>query len=80
KVPLQRNPASRFSFIRQNGGLLLFADGECFECRGETAELAELLCAHTAIVVEENFIRSASAIDLITRLYNQGSLAFEAED
>lgn len=80
KVPLQRNSASRFSFIRQNGGLLLFADGECFECRGETAELAELLCAHTAIVVEENFIRSASAIDLITRLYNQGSLAFEAED
>ncbi|MXP44057.1 cupin domain-containing protein [Allopontixanthobacter sediminis] len=80
KVPLHRNPASRFSFVRQNGGILLFADGECFECRAESAELAELLCAQTAIMVEDKFIHSASAIDLITRLYNQGSLAFEAED
>lgn len=81
KVPLQRNPASRFSFIRQDEGeVLLFADGECFECRGGTAELAELLCAQTAIMVEEKFVGSDHAVELITSLYNQGSLAFEPED
>lgn len=80
-VPLQRNPASRFSFIRQTeGALLLFADGACFECQGETAKLAQLLCAQTSLRVEQKFVGSAPAVELITSLYNQGSLAFEAED
>src|SRR3546814_9111265 len=36
-VPLCRNPASRFSFIRQRANsVLLFVDGECFECVNET--------------------------------------------
>src|SRR3546814_5526390 len=45
-VPLLRNPASRFSFIRRNeNSVLLFVDGQCFECVQETAVLAEQLCA-----------------------------------
>src|SRR3546814_3793193 len=45
-VPLLRNPASRFSFIRRNeNSVLLFVDGQCFECRSEehTSELQSLM-------------------------------------
>jgi 50S ribosomal protein L16 3-hydroxylase len=73
---LIRNPASRFSFVRgQAGSVLLFVDGECHECAGELAGFAEALCAEERIAEVP-----AAAIALILTLFNQGSLALEAED
>ena len=79
--PLSRNPASRFSFIRRDGGsVLLFVDGECFACAGETSAFAEILCAQDRFSVHPDLIKSDSAMALIAELFNQGSVAFEPED
>lgn len=78
---LRRNPASRFSFIRQAGGsLLLFADGECFECAGEEALFAEQLCAGDSIAIDSALAQSEPGSALILRLLNQGSIALDEED
>jgi 50S ribosomal protein L16 3-hydroxylase len=73
---LHRNPASRFSFIRQpDGALLLFADGESFECGEEAAVFAEQICAQDRIAIDTDLAKSEQAMALIVRLYNQGSVA-----
>lgn len=80
-MALQRNPASRFSFIRQSAdALLLFVDGECFDCGADTAPLAEAICAAPDIAVTPAWQQSDAAIALIAALYNQGSIAFEEQD
>jgi 50S ribosomal protein L16 3-hydroxylase len=77
---LSRNPASRFSFVRQAAGaVLLFVDGECFECAGETAAFAETLCAEDRVEVDPALGRSESVTMLVAVLFNQGSLAFDPE-
>ena len=79
--PLTRNPASRFSFIRQEGaGVLLFVDGACFECAGEVAAFAEALCARDVAVVDPELTRSNVAMTLLAQLLNQGSVAFEDDE
>jgi 50S ribosomal protein L16 3-hydroxylase len=78
--PLYRNPASRFSFIRQETAILLFADGHCFECSGDTATLGEKLCSGSVLRLDADLARSAPALVLITALMNQGSLAFDGWD
>ena len=77
--PLTRNPASRFSFIRQGASVLLFVDGECFECSEETAGFAETLCAQDCIETEPHLANSPAAMELIAQLVNQGSVAFDSE-
>jgi 50S ribosomal protein L16 3-hydroxylase len=80
-LPLSRNPASRFSFIRQDAGaLLLFVDGQTFACAGEMATFAEQLCARDEVTVDPDLRASDAAMTLITMLVEQGSVAFEAED
>ncbi|MBO9579992.1 MAG: cupin domain-containing protein [Sphingobium sp.] len=77
-VALVRNPASRFSFVRQGGSdVLLFVDGECFECRGETAAFAERLCAGDRVEIAPRLSGSDAALALIGTLLSQGSIAFE---
>jgi 50S ribosomal protein L16 3-hydroxylase len=79
--PLCRNPASRFSFIRQDaGGVLLFVDGGCFECTGETAAFAKTLCAQDRVTVDPQLTKSEAAMTLLAQLFNQGSVALEGED
>lgn len=78
--PLCRNPASRFSFIRQDSGVLLFVDGQCFECTDEMMALAEQLCAMDRIDVTADLLKSDAAMILIASLFNQGSLAFDDDD
>jgi 50S ribosomal protein L16 3-hydroxylase len=73
---LARNPASRFSFIRQDEAVLLFVDGECFECTGKAAAFAERLCADDRPSIGPGDTAQA----LITQLVNQGSVAFEEEE
>ncbi len=75
---LLRNPASRFSFVR--GQVLLFVDGECFECAGEVGALAERLCAGERVEVGPELADSNAAMELIATLFSQGSVAFEPED
>jgi 50S ribosomal protein L16 3-hydroxylase len=78
---LNRNPASRFSFIRQEGSaILLFVDGECFECTGETTTLAETLCAHDCVMVDPALTASDATMTLLVQLFNQGSIAFDPEE
>jgi len=78
---LRRNPASRFSFIRQaDGSLLLFVDGECFECDRESAAFAEQLCARDRIAIGPELAKFEPAMRLIVTLFNQGSIAFAEDD
>lgn len=76
-VPVLRNPASRFAFVRQGAGVLLFVDGEMFECSGDVAALAKMLCAE-----DENMVGEASddAVELLVVLANMGSIAFAGDD
>jgi 50S ribosomal protein L16 3-hydroxylase len=77
---LVRNPASRFSFVRDNSELLLFVDGECVECSDETAAFAAHLCAEEGVDIAPELARSEAVRSLIVRLVNQGSVAFEDGD
>ncbi len=77
--PLHRNPASRFSFVRQAAGVLLFVDGECFECDGELALFAETLCAQDHVTIVARPIRGPATIAIITQLLSRGALAFDSD-
>ena len=80
-VSLLRNPASRFSFIRQRAAsVLLFVDGECFACTDDAAAFTELLCARDRVLASPDAIMSKPTMDLIVELLNQGSIAFDLED
>ena len=79
-TPLIRNPASRFSFVRGDaGGVLLFVDGACHDCAGDTAAFAEMLCAGDCVAVGAKALDSDAVMELITRLFNQGSVGFEID-
>lgn len=78
-TPLIRNPASRFSFIRETGSsVLLFADGHCFACTDEAADFAQAICAQSELAVTPD--TSSSTLELITALFNEGSLGFDVQD
>ena len=80
-VPVIRNPASRFSFIRQTADAVwLFVDGACLECIGANAALAEQFCAQDRIVIEPKLIGCEPAMALLSRLVAHGSIAFDEED
>jgi 50S ribosomal protein L16 3-hydroxylase len=77
-MPLIRNPASRFSFIRQSAqSLLLFVDGKSFDCAEASSALAERLCANDHLSVDEASASSEAAMSLIVTLLKQGSIAFD---
>lgn len=79
-VPLLRNPASRFSFVRHGAdALTLFVDGQSFACEGPAAVVAEQICAQDSIEFGPALLE-ASAAGLLVGLLNQGSVAFEADD
>jgi len=76
-IPLLRNPASRFAFIRREGGALsLSVDGRAYECTGLTAEFAEQLCAQDHVRIGAPLLGSDEALALIIDLLNLGSVAF----
>ena len=77
---LQRNPASRYSFIRQGSSILLFADGHCFDCGTDIASLAEQLCSSPMVAANPDLAQNPGAVGLIKTLIDQGSLAFDEED
>ena len=78
---LERNPASRFAFVAQEAGaVLLFVDGECYECSGVAAGFAQAICARERLVVDRVIAAGEEAKALIVELLNQGSLAFVEDD
>ena len=77
---LHRNPASRFSFIRQDNRLLLFVDGNCWDCDPDSTAFAENICARKSIAAESAWAESTQVTALITELINAGSLAIDEED
>ncbi len=78
--PLCRNPASRFSFIRQGELFILFVDGQSFDCKDEAIALAEQLCAMGHIDISPDMLKSDAALTLLASLFNQGSIAFDEDD
>ncbi len=79
-VPMRRNPASRFSFFRQEAhSVLLFVDGQSFECSGEAASFAEMLCANDCFTVDHELGKSTRVLELLRTLFDRGSLTFESE-
>ncbi|GGB59478.1 ribosomal protein uL16 3-hydroxylase [Blastomonas aquatica] len=77
-MELQRNPASRFAFVREGGeALVLFVDGETFECSAETSALGETICANDTVRIEA---ATDAACDLLQSLCNMGSVAFVSDD
>lgn len=77
-VPLLRNPASRFSFVRcKERGLTLFVDGRAYRCGGATATLAERLCAAERLWIELDLLGPEESLNLILDLVNEGSVACE---
>lgn len=79
-VGLSRNPASRFSFIRQqDGGAVLFVDGESHECRGKAVSLAQELCSGPAFTLDPALADLPDVVATIATLVDQGSLAFDDE-
>ena len=72
---LHRNPASRFSFIRNSeNSVQLFVDGNSFDCRDAVSRFAEKLCGNHTISVEQSDLQMKEIASLIAHLYNQGSL------
>ncbi|MBU0557348.1 MAG: cupin domain-containing protein [Alphaproteobacteria bacterium] len=77
-LPVRRNPASRFVFVREGEeALSLFVDGEAFACTGEAAGFAERLCAADDVPIETV---DAAVLALIAALASQGSVTLGAED
>jgi 50S ribosomal protein L16 3-hydroxylase len=74
---LRRNPASRFSFVRDGDAIVLFVDGEAFVCEGEMVGFAERLCAQDSVVIDKTLARSAPLAAVCTAWRNQGSVAIE---
>jgi 50S ribosomal protein L16 3-hydroxylase len=80
-LPLRRTPGSRLSFIRRDAGsVLLFADGTSFDCGGETARLAEEICARACLRIDPDLANSDAAMTLLAELLNQGSLELDGPD
>lgn len=72
-----RNFASRFVFVREDDGLVLFVDGESYPCTGAAARFAEALCANHEIEVDEI---DDAVVALLIDLANRGAIAFEEDD
>ena len=75
-VGLERNPASRFSFIRQGeDAVALFVDGRTYGCSGPAADAARKICADTQLELAAETIDDPAVAELIVDLVNRGCLA-----
>lgn len=80
QVALLRNPASRMVFIATGTDMLtLFADGQNFDCTGETAALARALCADDSLILDSALASAPAVVDLLILLCNLGCITFESE-
>lgn len=76
-----RNPASRFSFVRQEAGaIMLFVDGIEWALSGPAARIAERLSASSRFIVERADLSDHDVSALIVELINRGSIASTVAD
>lgn len=76
-VAVERNPASRFAFIRQDDeAVVLFVDGESHDLTGDAARFAEAICGRTRLVLDP----VSRAETIVKHLIDQGSLRFDTAD
>lgn len=74
---LTRNEGSRFSYYQlADDKVILFADGNSFECEGATCALATGLCQNVNIVINQGDW-SDQALQILVSLFNQGSVYCE---
>ncbi len=77
---LHKSPSARFAWIRQNGAVLLFADGQGMVCDTECLPLIQALCDPTVRSLDnQTLLREPNCLDMVRNLYNQGSLIIIAE-
>jgi 50S ribosomal protein L16 3-hydroxylase len=74
---LRRNPASRFAFVRDGAGVILFVDGEAFGCAGTAAVFAEALCRSDVAALDRAQCDDDATIAVMTRLLNAGRVTIE---
>ena len=75
-IALQRNPASRFSFIRRGeDSVMLFVDGRSCLCTGPAATVAKRICNAAAFEVDAEQMDDPAIAELIVDLVNRGCLA-----
>lgn len=80
-VDVIRNPASRFSFVRETAQTtVLFVDGETYECTDAAAPFAERLCAHDRFPIAPADIASPSVAEIVVALFNLGAIEIEDGD
>jgi len=80
-VFVTRNPASRFSFLRQDDAtILLFVDGTSFHCEDSCATFAENLCRADTTELPAPEVPNEPLQQLITALINQGSIALDGRE
>ncbi len=79
---LERNPGSRFAFVRQGENALLFIDGEEFELGPAIAFLAPLLCRWRTLTAGllHKALQQQPACALLLDLLNEGYLLGYADD
>jgi 50S ribosomal protein L16 3-hydroxylase len=79
-IPVLRNPASRFSFVRSSPeNLTLFVDGNAYDCTGPSAVFAGQLCAATRLRVDPDVVEREEGLALLEDLVNHGSAIFDPE-
>lgn len=82
-TPLVWNEGSRFSFhdLPDDGGRLLFVDGQRFRLTGKATGIAEVLCAgrHPDMNALAGYLQETALAELVVSLANQGSLYPEGE-
>jgi 50S ribosomal protein L16 3-hydroxylase len=77
---LCRNPASRFAFTAKDEAVTLFVDGQAYDCKGDLADFARLLCQSLNFVLPVEVSGDERVVGLVTTLINQGSVALEDRD
>lgn len=77
---LIRNPASRFTFIRESAeSVMLFVDGHSHACLGNSALFAERLCALDHMTIASSDLGCQPTAALIAALINLGSIEIAGE-
>ncbi len=73
---LRRNPASRFAFIRDVDGVVLFVGGVSFDCTGPAASLAEAV-AGSPVVAFDPWLHAPPARQLAEALIAAGAVTVD---
>lgn len=69
-----RNEGSRVSFVEQNDDqVLLFVDGQSYECKGGSVQLAKLMCQTPNLIINQGEW-AQEQLELLVSLYNRGCI------